>query len=131
MLRTIDACGSPTGNVLFAGRNPAGGAIPQEYVQMRQRDVEDAKQQNETSMMTARQLLSILRLSQALARLHFSAKVTEEVRAARRAVAAIAWARHRTVCAPCAWGAIGWYAVCCVGHTGEDRRPAAAALLGL
>ena len=38
--------------------------IVEEYVSMRQRDREKAEEQNEASMMTARQLLSILRLSQ-------------------------------------------------------------------
>ena len=36
----------------------------QEYVSMRQQESADAKAQSELSMMTARQLLSILRLSQ-------------------------------------------------------------------
>lgn len=36
----------------------------QEYVAMRQQESADAKAQSELSMMTARQLLSILRLSQ-------------------------------------------------------------------
>lgn len=52
--------------------------IVEEYVNMRQRDVADARAANEASLMTARQLLSILRLSQALARLQFSNEVTEE-----------------------------------------------------
>eukprot|EP00941_MAST-03F_sp_MAST-3F-sp1_P004823 g4823.t1 len=51
--------------------------IVEEYVNMRQRDVQDAKAAEEASLMTARQLLSILRLSQALARLNFSNVVTE------------------------------------------------------
>ena len=39
--------------------------IVEEYVEMRQRDVAAAQEHNEAALMTARQLLSILRLSQA------------------------------------------------------------------
>ena len=42
----------------------AQGHLLQEYVAMRQQESADAKAQSELSMMTARQLLSILRLSQ-------------------------------------------------------------------
>ena len=42
----------------------AHGYLVQEYVAMRQQESADAKAQSELSMMTARQLLSILRLSQ-------------------------------------------------------------------
>jgi DNA replication licensing factor MCM7 len=52
--------------------------VVEEYVNMRQRDAADAKREGEAALMTARQLLSILRLAQALARLQFAQKVAEE-----------------------------------------------------
>eukprot|EP00949_MAST-11_sp_MAST-11-sp1_P004690 g4690.t1 len=54
------------------------GYIVQAYVDMRQRDAESAKDAGAQSVMTARQLLSILRLSQALARLRFSTTVSND-----------------------------------------------------
>ena len=46
------------------GTGLSRGYPVQEYVSMRQQESADAKAQSELSMMTARQLLSILRLSQ-------------------------------------------------------------------
>jgi len=46
-------------------------SIVEEYVEMRQQDLRDAEENGSQSMLTARQLLSILRMSQALARLRF------------------------------------------------------------
>ena len=52
--------------------------IVQSYVDMRARDADSARDAGVQSVMTARQLLSILRLSQALARLRFSRRVELE-----------------------------------------------------
>ena len=52
--------------------------IVQAYVDMRARDAENARDAGQQSVMTARQLLSILRLAQALARLRFSKAVSHE-----------------------------------------------------
>ena len=52
--------------------------IVEAYVGLRQQDAEAAEHDKRTHVMTARQLLSILRLSQALARLRFSNTVSEE-----------------------------------------------------
>ena len=52
--------------------------IVQSYVDMRARDSDAARDAGTQSVMTARQLLSILRLSQALARLRFSRRVELE-----------------------------------------------------
>mmetsp|Transcript_30387 Transcript_30387/g.48538 ORF Transcript_30387/g.48538 Transcript_30387/m.48538 type:complete len:469 (-) Transcript_30387:3448-4854(-) len=51
--------------------------IVHNYVTMRQSDHEDAKMNNRQSMLTARQLLSILRMAQALARIRFDEEVSE------------------------------------------------------
>ena len=61
--------------------------IVQSYVDMRARDADSARDAGVQSVMTARQLLSILRLSQALARLRFSRRVElEDVEEAIRLV---------------------------------------------
>mmetsp|Transcript_20127 Transcript_20127/g.35773 ORF Transcript_20127/g.35773 Transcript_20127/m.35773 type:complete len:781 (+) Transcript_20127:182-2524(+) len=52
-------------------------SIVEEYVNMRQADLKDANESGSQSMLTARQLLSILRMSQALARLRFDEQVTQ------------------------------------------------------
>jgi len=52
--------------------------IVEAYVSLRQQDADAAQADKRTHVMTARQLLSILRLSQALARLRFSTTVSEE-----------------------------------------------------
>merc|ERR1712232_757830 len=62
--------------------------IVEEYVSMRQEDAEDARESGSQSMITARQLLSILRMAQALARLRFDEQVahtdiTEAIRLVR------------------------------------------------
>jgi len=51
--------------------------IVEEYVNMRQKDKRDAIENGSQSMLTARQLLSILRMSQALARLRFDEEVSQ------------------------------------------------------
>lgn len=51
--------------------------IVQAYVDMRQDDLARAQERGAQSMLTARQLLSILRLAQALARLRFDERVSE------------------------------------------------------
>ena len=53
-------------------------SLVESYVAMRAKEVRDAAAANEQSVMTARRLLSILRLSQALARLRFADSVAEE-----------------------------------------------------
>ena len=50
--------------------------IVETYVEMRMKDVSEASEEGAQSLMTARQLLSILRLAQALARLRFSQEVS-------------------------------------------------------
>ena len=52
--------------------------IVNEYVELRKTDQEDSKKNKETHSMTARMLLSILRLAQALARILMHSKVCEE-----------------------------------------------------
>lgn len=52
--------------------------IVNEYVEMRKADVSDSKKNKETHSMTARMLLSILRLAQALARLLMHSRVCDE-----------------------------------------------------
>lgn len=52
--------------------------IVDHYVSLREKDKEDAQRAGKTSMMTARQLLSILRSAQALARLKFAPEVTSD-----------------------------------------------------
>ena len=54
-----------------------GQHIVQAYVDMRQEDKEAAEADGTQSMLTARQLLSILRLAQALARLRFDERVSQ------------------------------------------------------
>eukprot|EP00939_MAST-03C_sp_MAST-3C-sp1_P000076 g76.t1 len=54
------------------------GKIVNEYVEMRKNDLNDSKKNQETHSMTARMLLSILRLAQALARIRMHSKVCEE-----------------------------------------------------
>lgn len=54
---------------------PLTRTIVAEYVAMRQREAEAAKVSNTRSVMTARALLSILRMAQALARLRFATEV--------------------------------------------------------
>ncbi|GBG28013.1 DNA replication licensing factor, putative [Hondaea fermentalgiana] len=51
--------------------------IVEEYVSMRQQDAQDAREADSQTMLTARQLLSILRMAQALARLRFSQVVSQ------------------------------------------------------
>jgi DNA replication licensing factor MCM7 len=52
--------------------------ITEAYVALRQKDKEESMKEGGQHVMTARQLLSILRLSQALARLRLSERVSEE-----------------------------------------------------
>ena len=68
--------------------------IVEQYVSMRQEDANDAEEANAQSMVTARQLLSILRMAQALARLRFDeqvshADVTEAIRLMRASKASL------------------------------------------
>mmetsp|Transcript_11354 Transcript_11354/g.22182 ORF Transcript_11354/g.22182 Transcript_11354/m.22182 type:complete len:797 (-) Transcript_11354:151-2541(-) len=51
--------------------------IVEEYVSMRQQDAADAREAESQALLTARQLLSILRMAQALARLRFSTVVSQ------------------------------------------------------
>ena len=52
--------------------------LVESYVEMRQSEANAAAAANEQSVMTARRLLSILRMSQALARLRFADRVASE-----------------------------------------------------
>lgn len=50
--------------------------IVEEYVSMRQEDASDAKAAGAQALVTARQLLSVLRMAQALARLRFDEEIS-------------------------------------------------------
>ena len=52
--------------------------IVEAYVDMRQKEKEDAKKTGSRGSMTARQLLSMLRMAQALARLEMRLEVTQK-----------------------------------------------------
>jgi DNA replication licensing factor MCM7 len=53
------------------------GSIVQAYVEMRREDLHDAEERGAMPQLTARQLLSVLRMAQALARLRFDEEVSE------------------------------------------------------